>query len=140
MRFTDLVIFVDKQAKITADPLFGNLQGPTPEKEKKTFVMNKFAKKERVKGSSFATYVTTQREKESDKFKTNTDSAPSNVAFTKPCLCCKRNHTFVECYQVAGKAHKDKLDLIRKAGLCFGCLVKGHLSKNCKKKLTCQIC
>lgn len=66
VRFTDLVIFVDKQAKITADPLFGDLQGPTPEKEKKTFPMNKNVK--RVKGSSFATYVTTQREKESDQY------------------------------------------------------------------------
>lgn len=74
------------------------------------------------------------------KSNTTTDRTPSNVAFTKPCLCCKRNHTLVECYQVAEKAHKDKLDFIRKAGLCFGCLVKGHLSKDCRRKLACQIC
>ena len=140
VKFTDLVIFVDKQAKITADPLFGDLQGPTPEKEKRSSLMNKTAKKEKVKGSSFATYVTAQKEKESDKKKPKTDRTPNNVAFTKPCLCCKRNHTFVECNQVTEKAHKDKLDFIRKAGLCFGCLVKGHLSKDCKKKLACQIC
>lgn len=29
---------------------------------------------------------------------------------------------------------------MRKSGLCFGCLVKGHLSKDCKRKMSCQVC
>lgn len=139
-RFTDLVSFVDRQAKMTTDPLFGDLQGPTSENEKKTSLTDRKARKEKIKGSIFATSITTPREKESDKYKTKTDRTLNNVAFTKPCLFCKGNHTLVECHHITGKHHKDKLDFIKKAGLCFGSLVRGHTSKDCKRKLACQIC
>ena len=28
----------------------------------------------------------------------------------------------------------------KKNGFCFACLIKGHLSKTCKKRLTCRSC
>lgn len=36
--------------------------------------------------------------------------------------------------------HKGKIDFLGKAGLCFGCLIRGHLSKDCKKRMTCSMC
>ena len=56
MRFNDLVAFVDKQAKIATDPLFGELQGASTEKKEQT-KFQKGRRHERLKGSSFATNV-----------------------------------------------------------------------------------
>lgn len=138
VKFTDLVTFVDRQARIIADPLFGDLLGPvTKRKEKKTSLMERKGKKEKIKRSSFATNIATPNEEE---HKSKTDRASSIVAFIKPCLFCKRDHTLVECHHITEKPHKDKLDFIRKAGLCFGCLGRGHVNKDCKKKMTCHTC
>lgn len=138
VKFTDLVAFMDRQAKIVTDPLFGDLLSPATErKERKTSLMERKSKKEGIKRSSFATKIVKPRE-EHNKLKT--DKALSSVAFTKPCLFCKQNHTLVECNDIAEKPHKVKLEFIRKAGLCFGCLGKGHISKDCKRKMTCQTC
>lgn len=36
--------------------------------------------------------------------------------------------------------HDKKVKFLRSQGYCFGCLLKGHLSKNCKRRLMSQIC
>lgn len=34
-------------------------------------------------------------------------------------------------------SHKEKVEFMKKNGLCFACSIKGHMSKTCKKRLTC---
>ena len=36
--------------------------------------------------------------------------------------------------------HESKVEFLRSKGLCFGCLMRGHLSKECKRRMTCQSC
>lgn len=38
------------------------------------------------------------------------------------------------------KSDKDSKDFITKNGLCFGCLHRGHVTKDCKRKRNCRIC
>nr|XP_033956769.1 carbohydrate sulfotransferase 10 isoform X2 [Pseudochaenichthys georgianus] len=141
VRFKDLVDFVDEQAKILADPLFGDLQGSAAEaKSRNVLQMEKTTWSERIKGSILATSVATSTEEENCKPLTVNSRTSSNVAFMKPCLFCKKDRALLECHQIAEKPHKDKVDFIWKSGLCFGCLVKGHVSKDCKKRMTCQTC
>lgn len=45
-----------------------------------------------------------------------------------------------KCEKITKIPHKEKVELLRKNGLCFACLVKGHMSKECKKRLTCRSC
>ncbi len=42
----------------------------------------------------------------------------------------------------AGKedTHTEKFTFLKENGTCFGCLCKGHISKDCEKRLTCSIC
>lgn len=138
-KFADLAKFVDKQAKVTMDPLFGNLlEGTAVEKkEKGKFDIKRRTTPEGKKGSSFVTNATPVKIQDS---KSRTEMTHPNGAFSKPCLFCERNHTLEECQKMINSPHKEKIDFLRKAGLCFGCLIRGHLSKECKKRMTCSIC
>lgn len=97
-------------------------------------------KTEGKKGSTFATNATPVRTEEVNIPKTKVVTTHSNSAFSKPCLYCERNHTLEECQKMKGSPHKEKIEFLKKAGLCFGCLVKGHVSKECKKRMTCHVC
>lgn len=72
--------------------------------------------------------------------KAKSEGAPLSTAFSKPCLFCEKNHTLETCRFIRDKPHKDRVEFLRKSELCFSCLVKGHLSKDCKRKMSCQVC
>nr|XP_049612597.1 uncharacterized protein LOC125990036 isoform X1 [Syngnathus scovelli] len=138
-RFTDLVDYIDRQTKIVSDPLFGDLQEvslSTKQKEKSSFV--KIAKESTPRSSSFATSVDTEKQEFSQSNQvTKTDNgklAQNN------CLYCDKNHGLGNCEKFQKLAHKDKIEYLKFKGLCFGCLVQGHLSKDCSRRLTCQLC
>lgn len=44
------------------------------------------------------------------------------------------------CESFKQKSNKEKVEFIKNKGLCFGCLRKGHMSKNCLKHMACGIC
>lgn len=137
-KFTDLVNFVERQAKIVSDPLFGDLDAALVEKASKKTPQGNKLKKEK-QGSSFATKVNQDGEVESSETKPKTEGSPS-CAFTRPCMFCEKNHALQECRKIREKPHNERVDFLKKTGLCFGCLVKGHLSRECKKKITCEVC
>lgn len=141
-KFADLVRFVDKQAKVTTDPLFGNLlEGTVDEKKDKgKSDIKRRTKPEGKRGSSFVTNATPVTTEELTVQSTKAERTRLNSAFSKPCLFCERHHTLEECQKMLGSPHKEKIDFLRKAGLCFGCLTKGHVSKDCKKRMTCGVC
>ena len=59
----------------------------------------------------------------------------------KICQFCKKsNHTLDQCFTLAKKPHKERVDFVRDQKLCFGCLKSGHRSDKCSKRLTCKTC
>ena len=44
------------------------------------------------------------------------------------------------CHQMVPQQHKDKVEFLKNNGMCYACLLKGHMSSACKRRLTCQIC
>ncbi|XP_073783913.1 uncharacterized protein isoform X2 [Danio rerio] len=125
-RFKDIVIFVERQVKMSSDPLFGDIQSTQP-------VQQKFQPKTKVR-NSFATTVVTNN-KSIQCCETDLRSKAPVV-----CLCCKRDHLLEQCTQMQNKLHKDKLNFLKEKGVCFGCLSFGHISKRCDKRLTCTVC
>lgn len=97
-------------------------------------------KREGKRSSSFVTDAKQVGETQKDLTMIKTNSTSVTSAFTKPCAFCEKGHTLEQCYQFGAKSYKDKLDFLRKSGFCFGCLVKGHLSKDCIRRSTCQLC
>ncbi|KAK0138796.1 hypothetical protein N1851_024658 [Merluccius polli] len=125
--FTDLVQFIEKQAKICSNPIFGDIQEPVASRNKRPNVSKTLFRPK----STYATNVTTL----------STPAAPSmNSDVKTPCLCCDGAHCLEICNHFKKKTHREKLNLLKEKGLCFGCLCKGHMSKDCKDRLTCNIC
>lgn len=57
------------------------------------------------------------------------------------CPVCKDEfHGIAKCPTFAGKPIEDKKAFIRENQPCFGCLWKGHVAKDCKKRHTCSRC
>ncbi|XP_072173968.1 uncharacterized protein [Diadema setosum] len=63
-----------------------------------------------------------------------------NVA-KKSCIFCERqNHGLEECREFSRKPVEQKREFVKNEGLCYGCLSKGHMSKQCPKRSECKIC
>lgn len=137
-RFTDLVSFVDKQAKIASHPLFGNIQEPTSSRDgSKLRASKESAPRVKEKKNIFATAVTpvSSHTKQVKKDRENTGYTSG-----KQCIFCHKGHSLDFCKLIKQKSHREKLDFPKSKGLCFGCLSQGHLSKGCQQRHICQTC
>lgn len=132
--FADLVEYINRQAKIASDPLFGDVKDPSDMKEKsKSSVKPATGRLKRTTG--LATSVTPADDSsESRKTKQTCN------AFQEPCLYCNKGHALSACNKIRGLQNKDRVEFLKGKGLCFGCLTQGHMAKDCKKKATCEIC
>ena len=59
---------------------------------------------------------------------------------SNPCLLCKEIHDLNSCEQFRKMEIKDRKKFAREKGLCYGCLIPGHTSKQCKKRKKCETC
>ena len=87
---------------------------------------------------------TTQAER-SQSYQHRSNDAPRarNLAtsLTEDCLFCKRtNHQTPACHQLAKATSNDQQEFVKKNGLCFGCLGKGHRTRDCTNRATCEKC
>ncbi|XP_014834503.1 PREDICTED: uncharacterized protein LOC106912190 [Poecilia mexicana] len=131
--FGDMVAFIEQHVKILSDPFFGELQNYS-------FSTSSISRQRqqlgiKTKGNVVASTVTTV----SASGKVDQQHAAAGGS-DGCCVCCSEAHPLEECKQFKRKLHKDKVFLLRRNGLCFGCLQWGHISRNCEARLTCEIC
>ena len=110
--FSDLVDFVDKEARVAANPLFGRQMMTTSRPSSST--------------------------REDHRPRTKYGLATS--AQVQVCTYCKRTHKLEDCEQLRQKELAVRKNFIQENGLCYGCLETGHLAKGCKQRRTCRIC
>ena len=55
-------------------------------------------------------------------------------------MFCGENLSIHKCQQLKEKSSSEKKKFVLDNQLCFGCLRKGHITKECKKKATCSVC
>ena len=115
--FNDFVEFLTQEDKIVHDPLFRRLQGSE-------------SIKERRKGLSFASGSSSEIP--------NPEESRGRGFGT--CLYCGNRHPLHICEKFGSKPFEDRRHFIRDNQLCFGCLVKGHISRNCRGRKSCQVC
>lgn len=69
------------------------------------------------------------------------DSTRPEFKITSPCSVCKSEaHSITKCHIFAEKPMNDKRSFICENHICFGCLRKGHISKDCKRRHICGTC
>lgn len=135
-KFTDIVDFIERQVKIASDPLFGDIQDAPAVAATKDVRKAKFQPHSRIKGSSFATTIATVER----KAEPGTKPKERNSSGTKVCLFCGGGHPLDLCLQLEKKVHCEKIAFLKEHGVCFGCLCIGHMSRDCKKRLSCKVC
>ena len=63
-----------------------------------------------------------------------------NAATSAVCCFCEGKHALLDCFKFKSQPHNEKVECLKINGYCFGCLKKGHMSKDCKTKLDYQTC
>ncbi|XP_077978766.1 uncharacterized protein LOC144434185 [Glandiceps talaboti] len=122
VEFRDLVRFVQKEADVMSNAVFGNLNHATQRREDKSNVKSGRRSSTRPKGSSFAI---------------STDGNDNNGCD----YCADSTHRLQECKKLASKPYKERMQFLKSKGLCYGCLTKtNHLVKGCGSKMTCGKC
>lgn len=133
--FSDIVNFIERQVLIASDPLFGNIQDTLNTSPKNTSGNRGSQNRIKGRGSSFATSVaavnpgTKQRER-----------TLSYKSMKMSCLMCGEDHKLEMCPKLEKKLHRQKIDFLKGRGVCFGCLSVGHMSKDCRNRLSGQLC
>ncbi|KAJ8332985.1 hypothetical protein SKAU_G00418810 [Synaphobranchus kaupii] len=139
-KFDDLVRYIDYQAKMAMDPLFGNIPDSRPTTAGRTDQKERYPVKKENRGSSFATNVSVENKGPQRTNGRLTNSRKAGSAFEKPCLYCQQSHTLASCGKIKNQPHKERVEFLKSKGLCFGCLTSGHLSKFCKRRTECKEC
>ena len=134
--FHDLVKFVETEADLATDPVFSpdvlkSERNRRFEKDKNPRDRNR-----RPPPNLNSLLTATGGPPKSSSPASDSKTSSSSII----CPVCSKPHTLSSCDEFKKKAIKERLDFIQSAGLCFGCLSKGHYSKNCRKRLTCQKC
>ncbi len=144
-KFKNLLEFIEKQARVLLDPVFGEIQCSAdnrrnPQTKPPTAKPNiRLASR----GSSFATAVSIGPEQFKSQPKLNAQGRPinaSSAAVRKLCAFCGKDHAIDLCDLFKRKSNKEKVEFLKANGMCFGCLGKGHMSSNCQRRLICQFC
>lgn len=137
--YKDLLEFVEKQSRAMLDPIFGDVHSQIDNNG----VSKPKPQNHIIKPSgrtSFATTVAHVSELRKDKLNPSHKQKTINCAFERPCLFCEKNHTFERCEMFKNKSNSKKIDFMKENGMCFGCLMRGHVSKTCKARLKCEKC
>ncbi|KAK0137845.1 hypothetical protein N1851_005152 [Merluccius polli] len=154
-RFSDIVKYIERQVRITSDPVFGDIQD-TSAVIKGATKASKLQVKPQLRRNSFVTQVVIEDGCKADTHKNEDgwskpdgdkkEKAQNKVtSFTKTdsisCLyCAAGNHVLDQCFKLGRKTYREKLDYLKGKGLCFSCLCTGHLSRNCDRRITCKKC
>ncbi|KAK3896281.1 hypothetical protein Pcinc_000025 [Petrolisthes cinctipes] len=56
------------------------------------------------------------------------------------CAFCQKRHKTEKCWHILTLNIHDREEKTKQAGLCFKCLLKGHVSRGCKGKVMCTLC
>ena len=130
--FHDLVEFVREEADLANDPVFS----PEALKGDRDKVPDRSRVKRSQGANSFVSFSSRTPPSES-RGRSNAEQKPKQQS---SCIFCGGNHLPHKCGELSRKSIDERLALVRSKGLCFGCLKRGHQSKNCRARLNCEKC
>lgn len=141
--FPDMVNFLENQVKILSHPLFGDISDVRPSPIMKAVNPSKPLPRSNIKGSSFATTVTSASHAvtlKSTGHKMQKLPVVSKEMSSESCLYCEESHPLFRCSKLNKIPQREKIEFLRGKGICFGCLKVAHMSKECRNRLTCDEC
>ena len=126
LNFSEFVAFVQEQAEVVNDPLYGEdalEDRPGRGKSKKTV--------------SSLLVATEDADSSSKQF----SSSPSDSVSTPniQCLVCSKNHRLYSCYKFRNMPFSERCTYVNSNNLCTLCLSKDHLLSECRSSYLCRV-
>ena len=121
----DIATFVEKRVRVATHPIFGNITS-----ESKTNDPSKHRNRSgngTPKGSSFGTDAESKQ------------PLPLPGTSDVKCPLCSQNHRLFQCPDFRKKTLEERLEFVRKKGLCNNCFARGHLAKTCEMSSFCRV-
>ena len=132
IKFEDIVVFVEKQARAASHPVFGDISARSwcHEREKNTY--------SKPKGKSFAIKGEDPDQGRSNENKE--DPAGKRNGNPKNCPKCTRHHYLHDCLEFKRESSEERAQFVRSKRFCFSCLKPYHRVQDCGKKGACKDC
>ena len=129
--FSDLAEFVDNEARVAANPIFGKITEDTkPNNERK----GKQNRSGRSKTSLAAQVGNVQSPPPEAPLSGSTP--PTEDVF---CSFCNSRHTLDTCEALRRLPYTDQIQFLKWKHLCFGCLSFNHTAKEYPERKTCTV-
>ena len=112
--FENFVTFISAQAKRVNNPIIAQL--------------------------SSRSVSSNQGNKSSSSGVPRTVSHSVSTSSSRSCLCCGGSHSLQKCDKFTGLTYDEKVAFVKDNRLCFGCFYLGHRSRDCRRRMKCEIC
>ena len=89
--------------------------------------------KNHARSTTFSTAITESCEDKKPR-------QPQTPSTKSACVLCTEDHTLEKCKEFLAKPVKNREEFCKSKGLCFSCLGRGHVIRQCKKKRKCEVC
>ena len=130
VEFNDLVAFMDREARIATNPVFGNISDnaqPFFNRRKGKLLQPPIgARSSKPKTATFANQVKTNQSMNLEK-NPGADLASSDVP-SIVCIFCQQNHALEDCHLLRWKPYQERIKFLSAKRLCFGCLSEKHVA------------
>ncbi|KAJ8332755.1 hypothetical protein SKAU_G00416510, partial [Synaphobranchus kaupii] len=134
--------FVAEEARIACNPVSSlhalKRADEKPGREQKRLKANTLVTSAKVSQKTKPT-ARDSSASERDKGSKTSPSATQNKRQIE-CTCCQQRHFIYKCDTFAAMSLEERKKLVFDNNMCFGCLRVGHVSKDCRKRATCNIC
>ena len=142
VQFSHLVRFVKMEAKKVMDPMYGKEALSQNVRGTSTKIVTNHTN--RSKGS-FATEVSSGEPEQTGRYrerdKRSTAVKFGNQETKRECIYCSdTGHLTDKCKQLSSLPLSERTEFVKSKGLCYGCLKRGHQSRDCRHRSTCDVC
>ena len=120
IKFDDLVSFIDREARIATNPVFGRITESS-----------KMVEARSGKGTMASTQKWTKTE--------TLSHMPSVTPINDSCCFCNFNHALEDCRSLRSRPYQERIQFLASKNLCFGCLSDKHVAKDCPQRKSCKI-
>ena len=129
--FSDLAEFVDKEARVASNPVFGKItEDAKPRNERK----DKQNRSGRSK-TSLAAQVDNERSPSPEVPPSGSTPPTEHVL----CSFCNSGNALEACEALRRLPYPDQIQFLKSKHLCFGCLSFNHAVKECPERKTCTV-
>ena len=143
VKFDDLVSFIDREARIATNPVFGQITESSKILEARSSrgAVQKLLPKSRE--LSLAAQVNTDHGLDTEVNRSiistdNSQYAPSIAPVSNSCCFCNLNHALEDCRSLRSRPYQERIQFIASKSLCFGCLSDKHIVKDCPQRKSCK--